>query len=228
MNQTEQFIEVGKAYIDALNKLDIDNTESVAHILDILDCVHPAPGYQLGVYIEDPPRPFCGLTSWLCCYEGEKYKIITRPSDLDDYVLYRYSSMTYLRYTFDLFNHLSIKQSDMGAWQAYLISISKTLLPFTSRVYYTKRQLIFSHEQLNDIDLLFDEERTPELTNLDTDVSPSIHFDGKQAMVSCCHWNDWGGLIRENAKITFFNGRVYLFEDFNEEKLFNYDCGIRY
>lgn len=228
MNQIEQLLKVGRAYIDALNKLDEDHPEGVDQILEILDCVNPDPGYQLGVCIEKPHRPFRGLTSWLCCCEGEEYKIITRPSDLDDYVLYRYGSMTYLRYTFDLFNHLSIQQSDMGAWQAYLMSISLTLLPFTSRVYYTKRQLICSHEQLTDIDLHFDEERTPELINLDTDVSPSIHFDGKQAMVSCCHWKDWGGLIRENAKITFFNGRVYLFEDFNEEILFNYDCGIRY
>ena len=48
------------------------------------------------------------------------------------------------------------------------------------------------------------------------------------AAVSCCHWNDWGGLIREHATITFFNDRVSLFDDFEEEELFKYDCGIRF
>jgi hypothetical protein len=37
-----------------------------------------------------------------------------------------------------------------------------------------------------------------------------------------------GGLIREHATITFFNDRVYLFDDFEEEELFKYDCGIRF
>ena len=48
------------------------------------------------------------------------------------------------------------------------------------------------------------------------------------AAVSCCHWNNWGGLIREHATITFFNDRVSLFDDFEEEELFKYDCGIRF
>ena len=47
MNQTEQLLKVGRAYIDALNKLDRNQPEKVAHILDILDCVHPEPGYHL-------------------------------------------------------------------------------------------------------------------------------------------------------------------------------------
>ncbi len=54
MNQTEQLLKVGRAYIDALNKLDRNQPEKVAHILDILDCVHPEPGYHLGIYIEKP------------------------------------------------------------------------------------------------------------------------------------------------------------------------------
>jgi hypothetical protein len=96
-------------------------------------------------------------------------------------------------------------------------------------LYYTKRKLIFTHDQLKDID--FDEwenYKNTDLVNLNEDVSPSVSFKGKQAVVSCCYWNDWGGLYRENAPITFFNDRAYLFNDFEEEKLFKYDIGIRY
>ena len=62
MNQTEQLLKVGRAYIDALNKLDRNQPEKVAHILDILDCVHPEPGCHLGIYIEKPSQMKLRLT----------------------------------------------------------------------------------------------------------------------------------------------------------------------
>lgn len=232
MNQTEQLLKVGRAYIDALNKLDRNQPEKVAHILDILDCVHPEPGYHLGIYIEKPspneaPSHMCDQAWFICC--RDKHSPIKRiPYRRKNGGVYNYGDMCYLRFTFDFFNHLSIEPTAMGAWQAYLLSIAKTLLPFSGGLYYTKRELIFSHEQLKDISLLFHWERIPELVNLKADVSPSIQIRDKQAIVSCCHWNDWGGLIRESAKITFFNGKVYFLEDFTEQVLFKYDCGIRF
>ena len=120
---------------------------------------------------------------------------------------------------------------------AYLLSIGKTLLPFSGGLYYTKRELVFCHDQLEKIQIIDWEElehgeldciRHPGLTDLTVDISPSVNFDGKHVVVSCCHWNDWGGLIRESAKITFFNGKVYLLDDFDEQVLFKYDCGIHF
>ena len=232
MNQTEQLIKVGTAYVDALNSLSMDHPEKVAHILDILDCVHPEPGYHLGIYIKKPspneaPTHMCDQ-AWFICYRGNHPPITRMPYRRKNRGVYNYGDMCYLRFTFDFFNHLSIEPTAMGAWQAYLLSIAKTLLPFSGGLYYTKRKLIFSHEQLKDIFLLFHWERMPELANLKADVSPSVQIKNKQAVVSCCHWNDWGGLIRESAKITFFNGKVYLLEDYDEQVLFKYNCGIRF
>ena len=116
----------------------------------------------------------------------------------------------------------------MGFWQAYLLSIGKTLLPFSGHLNYTKRKLVFAHEQLKDISLSLQKGSVPELENLDAEVSPSVQIKDKQAIVSCFYWNKWGGLIRESAKITFFYGKVYLLEDFEEQVLIKYDCGIRY
>ena len=241
MNQTEQLLKVGRAYIDALNKLDRNQPEKVAHILDILDCVHPEPGCHLGIYIEKPspneaPSHMCDQAWFICC--RDKHSPIKRiPYRRKNGGVYNYGDMCYLRFTFDFFNHLSIEPTAMGAWQAYLLSIGKTLLPFSGGLYYTKRELVFCHDQLEKIQIIDWEElehgeldciRHPGLTDLTVDISPSVSFDGKHVVVSCCHWNDWGGLIRESAKITFFNGKVYSLEDFTEQVLFKYDCGIRF
>ena len=241
MSQTEQLIEVGRAYIDALNRLDREHPESVTHLLEIFDCVHPDPGYHLGVYIEKPspneaPTHRCDQ-AWFICYKGKYSPIIRRPYRSKHGGVYHLGDMCYLRFTFDFFNHLYVEPTVMGAWQAYLLSIGKTLLPFSGGLYYTKRELIFCHDQLEKIQIIDWEElehgeldciRHPGLTDQTVDISPSVSFDGKHVVVSCCHWNDWGGLIRESAKITFFNGKVYLLEDFDEQVLFKYDCGIHF
>lgn len=232
MNQTEQFIKVGTAYVDALNSLSMDHPEKVAHILDILDCVHPEPGCHLGIYIEKPspneaPTHMCDQ-AWFMCYKGNHSPITRMPYRRKSGGYYNFGNMCYLRFTFDFFNHLFIEPTAMGAWQTYLLSIAKTLLPFSGGLYYTKRKLIFTHDQLKDIFLLSHWERIPELVNFKADVSPSVQIEDKNAIVSCCHWNDWGGLIRESAKITFFNGKVYLLEDYDEQVLFKYNCGIRF
>jgi hypothetical protein len=156
MNQTEQLIEVGRAYIDALNRLDREHPESVTHILDILDCVHPDPDYHLGVYIEKPspdeaPTHKCDQ-AWFVCYKGDYSPIIRRPYRSKHGGVYNYGTMCYLRFTFDFFNHLYVEPTIMGAWQAYLLSIAKTLLPFSGGLYYTKRELIFSQDQLKEIE----------------------------------------------------------------------------
>ena len=233
MNQTEQLIEVGRAYIDALNNLKEDDPETLSPILDILDCVHPDRGYELGIVIEEPspyaPKNHRCDQVWFFCYQGNLAPITRMTEIMDNGCRYHLGDMCYLRFTFDFFNHLSIEPTAMGAWQAYLLSIAKTLLPFSGRLYYTKRKIIFSTEQLNDVDFIeWEDYKKADLTNLNKDISPSVHINGKQAVVSCCHWNDWGGLIRERATITFFNDRVYLLDDFEEEELFKYDIGIRF
>jgi hypothetical protein len=229
MNQTEQLIKVGKAYIDALNKLDMEHPEMVYSILNILDCVHTDSGYHFGIYIEEP-APFDAPThacdqSWFHCYQGDEEPIMRRP-DKSVGMVYHYQNMLYLKFIFDIFNHLTIDKTAMGAWQAYLLSIAKTVLPFSGMLYYTKRELIFSHDQIKDKYHWLDLKRKPLLKDFDKDVSPWVRIQGTQAIVSCCYWNEWQGLVRENAKIIFFNNRVYLLEDFEEEVLFKYHCGV--
>ena len=138
MNQTEQLIEVGRAYIDALNRLDREHPESVTHLLEIFDCVHPDPGYHLGVYIEKPspneaPTHRCDQ-AWFVCYKGKYSPIIRRPYRSKHGGVYHLGDVCYLRFTFDFFNHLYVEPTIMGAWQAYLLSIGKNLAAILRRV----------------------------------------------------------------------------------------------
>ena len=115
----------------------------------------------------------------------------------------------------------------VGAWQAYLLSVSKTVLPFSGITYYTKRLLIFQREQLKDIRSL-GFKKIEGLNNLETDLFPKIKIDGNKAVVSSCYWSDWGGLFRESVEITFLeNGKVKI-GDFTKENIFEYDVGFRF
>lgn len=77
-------------------------------------------------------------------------------------------------FTFETFEHLSIELSPMGAWQAYLLSIAKTLLPFSGGLYYTKRKFVFTNDQLRDIGAFFGLKEIPELEKFDNDIAPAV------------------------------------------------------
>ena len=231
MEQTQQMINVGSAYLDAVNNLKEDQPQEVAQILEILNCIHPVSGYHFGIYIEEP-SPFGAVThacdqSWFHCYQGKEEPIMRRPYTSPKWKDGDSEDTLYLRFTFEMFEHLHIEPSLMGAWQAYLLCISKTLLPFSGILYYTKRKLIMSNDQLRDIRPLLRLKIIPELENLEVDVAPSVTIDGNNALVSCCYWNDWGGLIREYVPVFFNNDRVRI-GDFHDEVLIKFDCGIMF
>ena len=211
--------------------MEEDHPESVSRVLNILDCVHADSGYHLGIYIEEPGKGFSVThrcdQAWFHCYQGDEEPIMRRP-----YGSHKWDdgneNMCYIRFTFEMFNHLNVDPTPMGAWQTYLLCISKTVLPFSGGLFYTKRQLVFIREHLSKVGSFWSIIEIPELLNLKEDVSPSVTIEGNIATVSCCYWNDWGGLIREYVPITFKeNGKVAI-GDFKQENLYKYDCGIMF
>lgn len=227
MALTGSLISVGHAYIRALVELDENHPERVPHILDILNCIHPDPDYHFGIYIEEPPGDFdngCDQ-SWFHCYRGVEKSIMRYADKPHDCLFYHYHDDCHLRFTFDFLNHLIVDYSEMGAWQAYLLSIAKTILPFSGVTYYTKRRLIFEHDQLKRV-CPPKKDLKEKLQNIKADLSPWVKLDGSQAVVSCCYWNPWGGLKREFAIFSFLNNKVYLLDEFHKETLFKYDIGI--
>ena len=144
MERTEQLINFGEAYIDAISKLKEDLSKDVANILSMFNCIHPDNGYRLGFYIEEP-SPECAVT--------------------------------------------------------HITAVSGGL-------YYTNRKLIFKHNQLENLGgwTIF---KRPKIENITEDLAPSVMIDGNNCVVTCCFWNDWEGLIREELHLSFNdNGRV--------------------
>ena len=80
ISMTEKIKEVGEAYIAALEKLKDGQTKDVYRIFDMFDCVHPNPGYQLGLFVmvsEDNTYPQI-KRSWIHFYKGENNPIWRR------------------------------------------------------------------------------------------------------------------------------------------------------
>ena len=67
-----------------------------------------------------------------------------------------------------------------------------------------------------------------ELRQRNPDITPKVIKDGNKYYVTCCYWNDWGGLKRELVEITCHDGKIAEFNDVTNETLFEYDCGIRF
>lgn len=234
MNQTEQLIKVGMAYIDAINNLNEAHPQYVSKILDVLDCVHLDAGYHFGIYIEEicHEHHFTNQCeqSWLHCYQGDEEPIVRRPYNFWKWKEDDNDNMRFLRLTFELFQHLTIDATPMGAWQAYLLCISKTLLPFSGSLYYTKRQLIFTNDQLPQIWVESDDNIDDKLERVkyDGDLSPAVIAKGNEQIVSCCFWSKWGGLFRETVCLTFKDHGKVTIGDFKHENLYHYDYGVSY
>ena len=209
MDQTEQFIKVGTAYIDVLSKLDKNHLEDVAHILDILDCVHPDSGYHVGVYIRlFSSDPFISR-SRIHCYQGKEEPIMVRSDKLPEY---DNDKRLYHKYTYELFNHLIIERSLMGAWQAYLLSISNRLPPCP-----TDTGPLFDTEQLHGISLFLKASGRPEPMITTDDLLPSVSWYGNHIKVSACYWNFRRGLIRETVYFSFGeDNRVHIGNYYDE------------
>ena len=232
MNETESLIFYGISYIEALGKLNESLPECVYAIHCVLDRIHTDPDYHLGIYIEEPseddaPSHACDQ-SWFHCYQGNEEPIMRRPYSPLKWRDGDNDNMLYLRFTFGMFDHLTIEQSKMGAWQAYLLCISKTILPFSGGLYYTKRKLIFTKDQLQTANPFWLWKPNEQIKNLQVDLSPSVSINGNQMIVSCCYWSDWKGLVRENLQLSISEDGKAKIGNFHDEILFKYNCGIRF
>ena len=118
----------------------------------------------------------------------------------------------------------------MGIWQAYLLYKAHHTLPCFWHGGYNVWSWIYSTNDFDSIDFIRNEDRylAHELKQRNPDITPKVIKDGNKYYVTCCYWNDWGGLKRELVEITCHDGKIAEFNDVTNETLFEYDCGIRF
>ena len=110
---------IGKDFLAALDILSASKNHSHQDsILAVLDAIRLRDNFHLALRLS--AEEGMGDESAFYCYEGEvnKYK--------DDEFLTQGSTMAIPS---RLFRGLEVEKSERGAWQAYLLFISETLLP---------------------------------------------------------------------------------------------------
>ena len=226
-NDIDRYIEVAKSFVIELDKIkETKNPLDYSYLLDTLNCIR-FDSLTAQLRIRFAQHNGYGDKSWFYYYDGRNDKYITeynkRMEDVNAFIEYYMDEDIY-----NVFNHLKIELSEMGAWQAYLLAKATHFLPVYWHGGYSRRSLIFSKDDINKLPAY----TIKRINNLvipgNQDVSPSITIEGDTATVRCCYWNDWMGLVRETVKIDILDNKAYFLETPTTEVLYKFVCGIRY
>lgn len=126
----------------------------------------------------------------------------------------------------EIFNQLIVEPSEMGAWQAYLLFISPTLLPLYWHGGYIRREYFFDRDNFKCPQPMWDEK--PINLTLEKIPQPYVDMEDNKATVSCPYWNQWEGLVLESIPIVFKADGSISFRRAKHKVLYKYYCGICY
>ena len=128
-----------------------------------------------------------------------------------------------------ILEYFRFEYSPTGAWQAFLLHQMWHYLPLWWHANYDQRHYHYSQEDAPVFDrpLPYFQKKViipPDFSRFD--LSPEVYYEDGEYYISSCFWTDFGGLIREYARLTFKDGRLEGFFVFDEQTLVEYDCGI--
>lgn len=221
--KVEELISLARSYQAIL--LEVARGQIDAEdLLGILNCVKLDSDYHLGMRGVDYGTDDIGDNSWLYCHQGNEksYKRDTkfnRKCWPDDFI----------NESYEVFYHMSIEMSEMGAWQAYLLSISPTMLPAVWHGLYNSRRYLYTQEDvvaMGPILHFFPLKR--KMIDIKSDLSPKIWIRGKTVYVSCCYWNNWKGVVRETIAFKYKDDRIVSAKREDETIVYRYFNPSRY
>lgn len=129
----------------------------------------------------------------------------------------------------NIFNHLIVEQSPMGAWQAYLLHKLWHVLPLFWHGNYHARDYIFIKDNVNSISTFTEDQRERNAIIAlisDFDFTPEVRESNGKYYVSSCYWSNFGGLIREYFELTFDGNKIAEIFQFDSKTINKYNCGI--
>lgn len=166
-------------------------------------CFRLCPGYKLGVKIAES-GPSIGNNSFFYIYEADR--------SCKDW---------------NVFDHLLVEKSKVGAWMTYLMHTSPRIMPAYWHGLYEESKFVFTEDDLRDVPIL----KNRDFTYFEKDgvLYPTVSFiDSDTAQVECTYWNEWKGLVREIVHISFSGEKVIKIATKNTKVLLDYHCGIYY
>ena len=213
MNKSTLYITKAKEYFNLLHEFAEGNNE-YDRLFDVLNCLKLDSNYTLALHLAN--NHGIGDVSWFYCYEGnndiyrDRFNHPDRDNDEDFFQCFGNLS------EFEIFKNLCVEKSEMGVWQAFLLSISLTQLPYHWHGAYRKQDLIFSNK-----DIIIDFTIPEEVLN------PEVWLEGDMAYVRYCYFNMWEGIVRKTTALQFDKNRIVKFERIKTETLKKYNCGLK-
>ena len=196
-----EFLSIKNKIVQNKNK---ENIEALFFVLVSLSLRH---GYCLGLKLAGEVG--IGDESWFYTYQGK--------DPIDTFGCRVPNSRT-------LFEGIIVEQTVMGAWQAYLLYISPTILPKFWHGGYIAREYFFDRDHFNGVTSCWARRVNLRISQI---PQPTVVMKDRMAVVSCPYWNDWKGLVLESVEVNYnSDGTVTLTP--HEEVLYEYDCGICY
>ena len=213
---TNLYISIARNFEHKLSDIAYRNINA-DEVLTILKCVALDDNCHIGYRPADYNNGESGDNANLYLYEGDDWQN-GRQSRHSERCIYRLLLPEIKSCQNTVFEHLSIEKSELGAWQAYLLSVSSTMLPAEWHGLYYTRFFVFSKEDIKKIK----PNGSRAILWLWADVTPKVWIKNDTAYVSCCYWNDWDGLIRETMALKYEGDHINRIEMVKEKKLYRY------
>jgi hypothetical protein len=186
--------------------LQADSTQDNGKLFDVAKSLKPLSDRHIGLHVAS-----CDTADT----ENESF-------------LYFYSDSNKAEWDKEICRNLKVDNTAMGAWQLYLFMTAQAIMPVSGTGGYIRRTFIFDVRDLLAIQPI----QFYDLSILASDgmLMPTVELSDDQAKVDiyCCYWNDWRGLVREHAQVTFNADGTAFCEALSEFVLYPYDCGIRF
>jgi hypothetical protein len=121
----------------------------------------------------------------------------------------------------DFWTYLQVEESQMGAWQAYLMSQMWHYLPLQWHANYSYRDYLYSQSSKG-----YGYFRRNFVASWHR-LAPKITQEGDKYLISACYWSEFEGLVREYYAVNFENGIVQV-QEIKQDVLYKYNCGIMF
>lgn len=124
----------------------------------------------------------------------------------------------------DIIYELDVDRSVYGAWEVFLFSKARNLLPTYWHGGYNEETLLFDVQDFNLI--MSQRGHCQDIILRGDDLQPRVYSEGERTIVECCIWTEWGGLFRESYSMIYDGNRIVDFQLLKRENIYQYDCGI--